>query len=369
SQFILRSSLGTAFEAPGLIELYTPAKKTDIWVDDTVACYNQLKSDNHFKPIYDSLTGEKFKSQEDKDKLIKEFLIEQSSVAENQSLSDNTKSAFKGLAKPMADSKYCNKWVRVPGTFQGNKNLKPMKALTASLGFHWDMNEDHGLTVDAWFNSLNGAISWAFNDKTIDAELRYGKKYVEEVGLQYERDSTAPYPIVNPVDSFINVSARKLYGVNLSWKSNFSNWKFGGGNFYFEDDFSYVIKAGVENFKGMGFVNNLGKSLPGGYSLPKWRNFSALGWKNSKHNISLILKSVASVKKRFDESKTLPTGHVVDLFYKYNMNPKTTLRFGWYNLLFSDPVLDDSIQRGIKFNSHFFDPRGPHFFVELRQKI
>ena len=197
SQFLLRSSLGTSFSAPNLIQLYTPSKKTDIWVDDTVACYNQLKAGKHFDPIYNSLTGEKFKTQSAKDKLIKEFLIEQSAVVEDKTLSENVKTAFKDLTKPLANSQYCD-WRRVPGVIQGNKGLEPVKALTASVGFHWDFNEDHSLTADAWFNSLNRAISWAFNDKTVDAELRYGKKYVEDAGVQYERDSVAPYAIKNP---------------------------------------------------------------------------------------------------------------------------------------------------------------------------
>ena len=369
SQILFRSSVGTAFEAPGLIELYTPAKPSDIWVNDTVACYNQLKASNHFEPIYTSLTGEEFKSQETKDKLIKEFLIEQSSVVENKSLSDNVKSAFKDLTKQIAEAKYC-RWIQVPGTFQGNKNLKPIKALTASFGLHWGLNEDHGLTADVWFSSLSGAIGPAFNGKTIDAELRHGKKYVEDAGVQYERDSAAEYnPIKNPVNSYINISKRKLYGLDVRWKSDFSNWKVRGGHFYFEDDFSYVLKAGVENFKGMGFVNNLGRSFPGKFSLPKWRNFATLGWKNSKHDISLVLKSVAGVKKAFDQSEILPMENIVDLFYKYNMNVKTTLRLGWYNLLFSNPVLDDSIKQRAKFDSHFFDPRGPHFFVEVRRLL
>ena len=365
SQFIFRSSLGTSFEAPSLSYLHTPHTTGDVWIYDTVACYNQLNAGAHFKPIYDSLTGEKFTSQESKDKLIKEFLIEQSAVVEDKSLSDGVKSAFKGLAGQMAQSNYCNQRQRVSGTYKGNKNLKPVKALVASSGFHWDITEDHGLTVDAWFNSLSGVILPSFaSQKTVDAELRYGKKYVEDEGVQYERDSAEPHPITNPVASFLNLSGKKLYGVNLSWTSYFLNWKFREGHFYFADDFSYMIKAGVENFKGMGFVNNLGKFI-----LPKWRNFASVGWKSAKHDISLVLKSAAGVKKQFDESERLPMINILDLFYKYNMDPKTTLRFGWYNLLFSDPVLDDSVQRGIKFNDSFFDPRGPRFFVEVRRLL
>ena len=374
SQLMLRSSVGTSFEAPKLVLLYTPAvDDTPIVIYDAVACYNELKQEKHFEPIYNSLAGENFKSQADKDKLVKEFLIEQSSVWENKKLPETIKTAFKGLTGKISEVSSCNTQV-VKGVFKGNKDLKETKALTASLGFHWQPHEDHSLTVDGWFNSLSGMPGFAFaSKKTTQAELRYGKKYVEEQGVQYERDNTTPHTsIKNPIGLYINISERKLYGVDAKWESDFSNWTVAGGNFYFKDDFSYVIKAGVENFKGMGFINNLGKSIPYGnaiYRLPKWRNFATLGWKNQKHDISLVLKNVAGVKKVFDESKTLPMSYIVDLFYQYNMNPKTSLKFGWYNLLFSNPVLDDSVKQGAKFDENLFDSRGPHFFVELRRSL
>ena len=84
---------------------------------------------------------------------------------------------------------------------------------------------------------------------------------------------------------------------------------------------------------------------------------------------SLVLKSMAGVKKLVDESEKLPMNHIVDLFYQYNMNPKTSLKLGWYNLLFSDPLIDDTIAQGVKFNRYFFDSRGPRFFVELRRTL
>ena len=374
SQLMFRSSIGTSFEAPGLQYLYTPAVDgIPIGIHDAVACYNELKQEKHFAPIYNSLTGENFHSQSEKDKLVKEFLIEQSSVWENKKLPDSVKTAFKGLTGKISEATSCNVQ-RVKGVFKGNKDLKETKALTASFGFHWQLHENHSLKVDSWFNSLSGIPAFSFaTKKTTQAELRYGKKYVEDQGVQYERDNTSPYTsIKNPVATFINVSERKLYGVDAKWESDFLNWTVAGGNLYFKDQFAYVIKAGVENFKGMGFINNLGKSMPHGnaiYSLPRWRNFATFGWKNPKHDISLVFKNVAGVKKAFDESETLPMSYIVDLFYQYNMNPKTSLKFGWFNLLFSEPVLDDSVKQGAKFDERLFDFRGPYFFAELRRSL
>ena len=157
--------MGTAFEAPNLIHLYTPAKSGDIWIYDAVACYNQLKEGKHFEPIHNSLTGKDFKSQKTKDKLIREFLIEQSSVVENKKLPEAVKAAFKGLTGEIKKADYCNKEHKIVGISKGNKNLKETRALTASLGFHWQVHEDHSLTVDGWFNSLSGVPLSTFEFK------------------------------------------------------------------------------------------------------------------------------------------------------------------------------------------------------------
>ena len=343
SNFLVRSSVGTSFEAPGLGDLYTPETTGYIAIYDTVACYNELKENKHFDPIYQVLTGDKFKSQSAKDKLIKQFLVEQSDVVENKELSTAVKTAFKNLTGKIGNQDYC-RTKGVLGKGKGNRNLKETKALTASLGFHWDLNENHSLKGDYWFNALSGTpiASLYRNKKTLDAELLHGKAYVAKEGVVYERDSNKPFnPIKEetPVSSLINIGGRKLSGFDLSWESDFPHWTFGEGYFYFKDDFAYVLKAGVETFPGMGYVNNLGK-----FSLPKWRNFTTFGWKSPRHNLSLLVKTVAGTKKYRNEFESLKIAYLLDLFYQYRMDTKTSFKLGWYNLLFSDPVLDDSHQ-------------------------
>ena len=363
SQFLFRSSVGTSFEAPELEQLNIPTSESYIPVYDTVACYNELKDkeQEHFKEIYNSLGD---KTQEAKDELVKDFLIEQRNIIDNPELSGTVKTAFKNLADQMGNRTYC-RINYFKGISKGNKEVKETKIRTASVGFHWQVVEDHSLTADYWWNSLSSTLIEGLNRVAMGAELKHGKKYVEKYGLQYERDETHPYkPIKNPVQKDINVPGKKLSGLDLTWESDFPQWTVQGGNFYFKNDFAYVIKAGVELFPGMGFVNNLGKS-----SLPKWRNFSTFGWKSSKNNVYLKLKSVAGVKKLNNEFDTLPMGHIVDLFYQYRYDTKTSFKFGWYNLLFSEPVIDDSRKQGAKFNSRFFDVKGPSFFAELRRTL
>ena len=360
--FLARASIGTSFEAPDLSDLYIPETTAYITIYDTVACYNELKQKKLFEEINQSLAS---KDDTEKDHLIKEFLIEQSSVVESKKLSSEVKSAFQNLANKLAKQANCRRDY-FKGTVIGNKNLKETTALTASLGFLWQISENHSLTVDYWFNSLSGTPLSSFGSKkTIDAELRHGKDYVQKQGVQYDRDDQDPYnKIKNPVSSAINIGGNKLSGLDISWESDFPDFRLAEGQFYFEDNFSIVLTSGVESFPGMGYINNVGK-----FSLPKWRNFATLGWKNRKHDFSLLLKSVASVKKSYNQFENLPSSHLLDAFYKYHMNEKTAFKFGFYNVLFLDPVIDDSIKQGLKFDDVFYNIRGPHLFVELRQKL
>ena len=370
--FLIRWSGGRGFEAPELHHVYSPLTSSDVYIGhpnpivpyyDTVACYNELKGAGHFQPVAQAL-GEK--SEDEKDKLIREFLIEQSSITKNKDVSPDVKQAFKGLTEQLTKTEHCNYYM-VTGQSSGNKDINPAITYRSSLGFHWEPIEDHSLTVDGWWNWLGGVpSSFPFTIKKMyDAELRHGKKYVEENSiLRYEREATAPHKVKNPKQKTVNLSQRQLYGIDAKWRSDFKNYRFNGGWFYFEDELAWVISSGVENFHGMGFISNLGK-----YTLPRWRNFASFGWKNNRHNISLILKSAAGVKKGNNEFETLPMNNIVDLFYQYKMDEKTALKAGWYNALFFGPVIDDSKQNELKINTDFYDVRGPRFFVELRRSL
>ena len=367
NNFLIRSSLGTSFTAPSLTSLYRPRTTAYPIIYDTVACYNELESKGYFKQIQENLKENKLDTGADKNKLIKEFLIEQSGVLENKKLSKKSLQSFKDLAGKLGGQEYC-RGRSVKGVAVGNKDLKPGRAFTASFGFHWEWNEDHSLTVDYWYNYLNASPLDSFDSKkTIDAELRHGKAYVEKQKVQYERDPEHPYKAIKagtPVETTINIAQKKLSGLDLIWESDFPRWTLAGGHFYFKNDFAYVFNGSIETFPGMGFINTIGK-----FGLPKWRNFARLGWKNRKHNLSFLLKSTAGTKKAYKQFEKLKTSSLIDLFYQYTISIKSMVKFGWYNAFLAEPVIDDSITQGLKFDSSFFEPLGSYFFVDFRYKF
>lgn len=365
SNFLLRASVGTSFDAPDLEVLNSPESQAFIPVYDTPACYRELSSGGFFKEISQSLAETEGKTPAETDTIIKEFLIEQESVTKDKKLSEETKRAFHDLTAHLSDRDYCRP-KSIKGLNKGNKDLQPVKAFTASLGGVLQLGEDHTFKFDYWYNLQKGRNLSSISKKTMDAELRHGKEYVEELGVQYERDPDEPHnPVISPVQQVLNLAENTLHGFDMIWRSDFPRLSLAGkGNLYFKNEFSYVLGGEIETFPGMGFVNNVGK-----FSLPKWRNFATAGWKYEKHDLSLLLKSTAGTKKARNEFERLKTGHLLDLFYKYQINPKTALNTGFYNVLFLAPVFDDSLTQGLKFDSDFYSTRGPSYFVELRAKL
>ena len=364
SNFLLRASVGTSFDAPDLDTLNSPESEGFISVYDTPACYSELGAGGFLTQVSQSLTNNDDKTKEQADKMIKEFLIEQEFIIKDESLSEKTQVAFKDLTTKLSDRNYC-KIISVRGLNKGNKDLNPVKALTGSLGGVLELGDNHTFRFDYWYNLLKGRTLSSIhrNKKTMDAELRYGKAYVEKLGVKYKRDPNREHnPVIEPVNQVLNLAANTLHGFDFIWHSDFPSFIIGTP--YFKNEFSYVVGGSIEIFPGMGFVSNIGK-----FGLPKWRNFAALGWKYKKHNLSFLLKSTAGTKKLRNEFESLKSGHLLDLFYQYKWNPKISINTGFYNVLFLNPVFDDSITQGLKFDTSFYNTKGPSYFVELRAKI
>ncbi|MBC6415913.1 MAG: TonB-dependent receptor [Bdellovibrionales bacterium] len=365
NNFFLRASVGTSFDAPDLEQINAPTSSGYILINDTVFCYNGLKETGSFKEINKSLSQYDNKNEKEQDKIIKDFLIDQALVVENKDISENTKTVFKKLTSKISNQNYCSgRWVK--GLNKGNKDLKPVKALTASLGGVIQLSDNHSFKFDYWYNLLKGRTKSSLqgNKTAVDAELRYGKAFVENVGVVYKRDENQSYnPIVEPENQVLNLATNKLSGIDLTWESRFP-LNFMDSSLSFKNEFAYMLDGSIETFPGMGFVNNLGK-----YSLPRGRNFAELRWSNGSHDISFVLKTTAGTKKAVNQFETLKDTHIVDMFYEYSIDSKTNLKFGCYNVFHLKPVVDDSKSQGDKFDKRFYDLKGPSYFVELRKKL
>ena len=368
--FSIRGSWGTSLITPDLAdtieETYTRFANNSIY--DTVACYNEINATDNaeirqaVEEVNQVLSD---KSEEERETIKKEFLIEQSSIFEGDYSSD-IQDKFKSLAENMGSAKYCRK-SSFEVTVKGNPDLGPIEGRKFSLGAIWQITKDHSISVDYWDIlqegfSLDTIID---NKKTFDAELRHGKAFVEEQGVQYERDSTEPFnPLkeVSGVNTKENLSTKALKGIDVYWKSNFKSPV--AGNIYFENDFSAIFVSEVEDFPKMGFVNSIDKT-----DYPRWRNFATLGWRNDKHDLSFLLKTTAGTKQLHNESERVRATYLVDLFYSFTWSDKISILTGVYNAFFLPAAKDASRTQSWAINNKFYDLRGPAYFIEWRQKI
>ena len=360
SQFLLRGSLGTAFIAPPLSIINEKSATGHPRLFDTLACYNELKAKGGFNKVYEKLTD---LSDEKKEKLVKDFLIEQKDVIKRKTLSKEVKTELENLSKSVSDKEYCN-GIQYSANSLGNKKLKETKAIVASFGSHWQIAEEHGLTFDLWYIKKSGMPSYGLSKKTLDAELKFGNKYVQNKGVTVNRDDKKPYNPISGINTkMLNLGSTQKSGIDLEWESDLSNVDLFNGSPYFKDQVSYILFSKAEAFPGMGYVDRIGK-----FGAPRWRNIATLGWKNKKHNISLTTHTVSSFGKESSELENLPMSTRLDLDYQFVISAKTTFKFGWSNLLFSSPPTDEKLNDN-KIDNEIFESRGPFFFAGIKYTI
>ena len=364
-QFLLRGSIGTAFTAPSLEQIYSSSGQGFPYLYDTVACYNELKATNQFENVTNTLENQ---TDKEKDNFIKEFLIEPRQVFNQKNLSAQTKKKLKELSGHLEKTDYC-KERQSHAFYKGNRNLQPTKSLVASLGSVMQFSEDHSLIVDLWYIRKNDIPSYGLSKKTFDAELKFGNDYLSENNVSVQRDETHKYKAIKRGQeptiktNLLNLANTTKYGLDLMWSSDISNIQiFNNMSPYFKDEVSYIFSAKSEAFPKM-----LAESI-GNFGAPRWRNRAVLGLKNKKHNISLTALTTAPFAKLSDPLTDLPTYTRLDLDYQWIMNEKTSFKFGWSNLLFSTPPYDKAVDNG-GFDHDIFEARGPFVFAGIKHSI
>ena len=365
SHFLLRGSIGTAFIAPSLHSLYQSDFEGFPFIFDTVACYNELKDKGDFNKVYTELGD---LSNKEKETFVKDFLIEQKDIINRKDLAAKVKTELENLSKSFADKEYCQ-GRQVFVSAEGNKKLKETKALVASLGSLLQINDQHSLTFDLWYIQKSGLPSSGLSKKTMDAELKFDNDYVKDKGVKISRDSSKSYnPMHNGPEhgiktKLLNLGQTQTSGIDLILESDMANTNLFNGHPYFIDKVSYIFFSKAEAFPGIGYVDGIGK-----FGLPSWRNIATLGWRNKKHNISLTAHTISSFGKISSELENLPIYTRLDLDYQFLINQKTTFKFGWSNLLFSSPPVDEKADNN-KLDHDIFEARGPFFFSGIKYTI
>ena len=366
-QFLLRGSLGRAFVAPSLEALNQSRSEGHPYIFDTPACYNELKSNKAFDSVDEKLAD---KSDTEKDEFIKDFLIEQKEAINQKNLSAEVKTELENLSKSFSKYEYCQER-QVFTSSGGNKNLKETAAWVASLGSHLQIADEHSLTLDIWYTRNNGVPNDGIGKKTLDAELKHGLDYVKEKSdgnITIKRSEKDYNPLKSGTEhgmasKLLNLASTQKSGFEFTWDSDMSNINVFGGAPYFQDTFSYIFFSKGEDFPGIGYVDSIGK-----WGSPRWRNHATLGWKNKQHNLSLTAHTVSSFAKSSSELENLPIFTRWDLDYQFIISSKATFKFGWSNLLFRSPPVDEEAT-DTKIDHDIFEARGPFIFAGFKYKI
>ena len=374
SSFLMRGSAGTAFIAPSMHDLYRSSSRGYPTLIDTVACYSEAKAGGDFSKLQTAHKKD--------DSFVKEFLIDQRKTFNDKSLSQEVKEELKVVANNMKEREYCKPRQYLSNS-GGNKELKETKAMVASLGTVWQVNSNISFTLDGWYINTNGSPTSGVSKDAVNAELKFGKKYVADEGVVITRNpNTAHNPILNSAikayradlqkevdvvgieSGLLNIGSAKIAGLDANLNVDLPRWNFYGGKFYVQSEGTVVAFSRAEGFPGMGFTDDIGKA-----GLPRWRTISTLGWRNSQHEVVLKAHTVASVGKVANELESLPSYTRVDLSYQWAMDSKTNFNLGLVNVLGSVPPLDDTIDNSVKIDEDLHEVRGTYVYFGFNRSL
>ena len=353
--FLIRGSIGTSFVAPSLENINRPSSRGYVFFTDYKLCFDSLKKSGAFQNFED-------------EEVIKDFFVDQRETFQRKDLDEDTKSKLSKLIPKLQEDTSCQaSYYSVK--YQGNKDLKETKGLTASLSSVFQINKDSSLILDLWFLRTSNRPSFGVSSDTILAALKLGEDHVNQQGIIINRDSNGNIlsdgneGLTGFETALFNIGEQKLAGLDFAFSSFFSNKSYKGGNFYFKDEGNIALYSQFQRFPGLGFTDAIGKS-----GTPRWRNIADFGWTNKKHDISLKWHFVSSTLKARNELESLPISHRLDVSYVWYKDVKTTVSAGFQNFL-NTTRIDDSIVRGGRVNTALHDSRGPHLYFHYKKSL
>jgi iron complex outermembrane receptor protein len=131
-----------------------------------------------------------------------------------------------------------------------NRDLEEEKALTASLGALFQPNRDFHVGLDFWYVKMDNVVGLDLNSVT-EAEKKFGQAYVEAQAPGLEIDRQANGALTEIRAPALNLQSRDVYGIdaNLGYIVPGSLW---GMRLGFNDEYGIILSYKQELFPGLG---------------------------------------------------------------------------------------------------------------------
>ena len=264
--------------------------------------------------------------------------------------------------------------------YGGNKNLKPEKSTSYSVGVVLEPVKNFTTSIDYWNIELKDAISTLSVDAIMDNPTKYASKIVRcsqvsaaQIAASNELttacNSAAPGadPIAYVSNTYENLGGVKTsgldFGLNYALPTSFGRFSFNMDGTYILK-YDYQLEAGGEWIKNAGVYSN-------GSPVPRWQHVANLVWARGSYVTTLTNRFKSGYQDKnstddvdpeyFDRVKAYS---VLDISLTYTGIKNLTLTGGIKNIENRNPPFSnqgDTFQVG--YDARIADPYGRTYFL------
>jgi iron complex outermembrane recepter protein len=247
----------------------------------------------------------------------------------------------------------------------GNRNLREETVESINLGIVLQPIESLSLTADYWRADQDNVVSVASTRQLFMAEEKFGNSYLNQFGINIERDAGNNNRIVRIDNPSVNLASTQVSGLDLGLK--FQLPIFRDFRFRLTVDHSILFEYRNEPFPGLGIENQIGFA-----GVPYWRNNAGIGLGNRVYDFSVLARTIgetnASALAQVPGTGGKTRDHTeLDLRVQYSAPWNGTISFLVRNVLDTDrPQYLEYLSSGF-LDTEVYDPFGRTFSLNYRQ--
>jgi iron complex outermembrane recepter protein len=308
-KFMFRSSAGTGFRAPDLVDLYNSASYGFPQMIDSVYCQKQI----------DANAG---------DAAITQACLNQQQLV----------------------------------NFTPDPNLRQESSVFYNVGFLAQPKKNWNIEGNFWIANIKDRVGTLEPTYAIMFEEQFGAQRLQELyGIIIPRTPDGqldPSGIVMP--SAFNLPTQNLRGLDFRVSHEAKARLLGKAfNVSFVVDHLHMLQSKTEDFPGLGIR---------GYRNINWRNTATLGFNRNAHSFRFITRTISGGDKSFNEFEvgrgSLPTFTTHDLTYTYANLFGGALNMGIRNLMaYNQPLDNTEFSPADQLDGTQFDPLGRVYYM------